>query len=47
VVDVPDRDLTVGDVERLWSQDRLRAVAMRQCGNRLIEWHEQIRAGWL
>jgi hypothetical protein len=47
VVDVPDRDLTVGDVERLWSQDRLRAVAMRQCGNRLIEWHESIRKGWV
>jgi hypothetical protein len=47
VVDVPDRDLTVGDVERLWSQDRLRAVAMRQCGERLIEWHESIRKDWV
>jgi hypothetical protein len=47
VVDIPQRDLTVSDVERLWSQDRLRSVQQRQCGERFLEWHNEIRAGWL
>jgi len=47
VVDIPNRALTVAEVERLWSQDRLRSAAQRQCGQRLIDWHEEIRANWI
>lgn len=46
VVDVPDRDLTVAEVERLWKQDRVRAAASARCGARLIAWVDALRAGW-
>jgi hypothetical protein len=45
-VTIPDRPLTVGEVERLWGQDRLRIVVMRRCGGRLIAWYEELRANW-
>jgi hypothetical protein len=45
-VKIPDRALTVGEVERLWGQDRLRIVVMRRCGGRLIAWYEELRANW-
>lgn len=40
---IPDRDLTVADVERLWAQDRLRAIALQRCGERLLAWFDNIR----
>lgn len=46
VVDIPDRDLTVADVERLWKQERVRASVMARCGKRLIVWIDQLRANW-
>ena len=45
-VDIPRRALTVGDVERLWKQDRLRAVVMQRCGTRLIAFYDQVRRSW-
>jgi hypothetical protein len=45
-VKIPDRALTVGEVERLWGQDRLRIVVMRRCGGRLVAWYEELRANW-
>lgn len=46
VVDVPDRALTYGEVERLWKSDRVRAVVMRRCGLRLVAFYEELRATW-
>jgi hypothetical protein len=45
-VTIPDRELTVGEVERLWAQDRLRIVIMRKCGVRIVAWYEHLRATW-
>jgi len=45
VVDIPVRDLTVAEVERLWKQDRIRAVAMQRCGQRLLTWIDELREG--
>lgn len=45
-VDIPDRALTVAEVERLWKQDRLRIVVMRNCGRRVIAWYDDLRKGW-
>lgn len=35
---IPDRTLTVGDVERGWGSDRARAAELKRCGQRLMEW---------
>lgn len=45
-VEIPDGPLTVGQVERLWKQDRLRIVAMRQCGTRLLAFYDDLRRSW-
>lgn len=43
---IPNRALTVADVESLWKQDRVRLVVMQRCGNRILAWYDQLRAGW-
>ncbi len=43
---IPDRDLTVADVERLWKDDRRRSAAMRRCGLRVIVWYDKLRETW-
>lgn len=43
---IPDRALSVADVEALWKQDRIRAVAEAQCGKRLLEWYQTLQANW-
>jgi hypothetical protein len=45
-VNIPDRALTVGEVEKLWVKDRLRIVIMRKCGVRVVAWYEHLRANW-
>jgi hypothetical protein len=45
-VNLPDRALTVGEVEKLWAQDRLRIAVMRRCGTRLVAWYSELRAKW-
>jgi hypothetical protein len=45
-VTIPDRELTVGEVETLWAKDRLRIVIMRKCGVRVVAWYEHLRATW-
>jgi hypothetical protein len=45
-VTIPDRELTVGEVEKLWGQDRLRIVIMRKCGLRIVAWYQHLRANW-
>jgi hypothetical protein len=46
VGNVPDRDLTVEEVERLWKSDRVRAVVSQRCGKRFVAWYGDLRAGW-
>ena len=46
VVDIPDRALTVGDVERLWKTDRVRSIIMRRCGLRVLTFYDELRANW-
>jgi hypothetical protein len=45
-VPIPSRALTVGEVERLWAQDRLKIVVLRKCGTRLVSWYDRLRATW-
>lgn len=45
VVDIPDRPLTISEVERLWKNERLRAVAQQRCGLRLLKWIDELREG--
>jgi hypothetical protein len=45
-VTIPDRELTVGEVEKLWAQDRLKIVVMRKCGARVVSWYATLRATW-
>lgn len=46
VVEIPPGRLTVGDVEKLWKIDRVRSIAMRRCGTRLIAYYDQLRRSW-
>lgn len=43
VVAIKDAPLTVGEVEALWKNDRVRAVATDRCGKRLVSWYETLR----
>lgn len=45
-VTLPDRALSVADVESLWKQDRTRLVAMRLCGNRFLAWYGDLQRNW-
>lgn len=44
---LPDGPLTVGQVEQLWSDDLVRARAIRRCGQRLVEWYDDLRDSWV
>ena len=46
VVDVPDKALTVAEVEHYWKQDRVRSAAEARCGKRLIVWVDGLRKKW-
>jgi len=43
VVKIKDAPLTVGEVEALWKNDRVRAVATDRCGKRLAAWYDTLR----
>lgn len=45
-VAIPDRALTVADVESLWKQDRVRLAAMRRCGARILAWYGDLQVNW-
>lgn len=45
-VDVPDRALTAGEVEKSWKTDRRVQAAVRNCGLRIAAWYEDLRRGW-
>ena len=44
-VDVPDRDLEVGEIERLWKIDRDSLGRVSACYRRLICQYQDVRAG--
>jgi hypothetical protein len=44
-VDLPDRDLDVGEIERLWKIDRDSLVRVSGCFRRLICQYQDLRAG--
>ena len=44
-VDVPDRDLDVGEIERLWKIDRDSLGRVNGCFRRLICQYQDLRAG--
>jgi hypothetical protein len=46
VVGVPNKALTVAEVESLWKLDRVRVLVNQRCGNRLLSWYESLRARW-
>lgn len=46
VGDVPDKALTVAEVESLWKHDRVRAVVMQKCGQRFLAWYRNIQKNW-
>lgn len=45
-VTVPNKALSVAEVESLWKMDRVRIVAMRTCGARFLSWYGSLRASW-
>jgi hypothetical protein len=45
-VKVPQKALTIAEVESLWKEDRVRAVVLRKCGNRFLAWYEGLRKNW-
>lgn len=46
LVTIPNRDLSVAEVERLWKNDRLRFVIVKKCGQQLDQWQEQLHSRW-
>jgi hypothetical protein len=45
-VGIPDRALTVAEVEALWKQDRVRLAVNRLCGQRILAWYADLQANW-
>jgi len=43
---IPNRALTVSEVEALWKQDRIRSIAQARCGKRMLQWYSQLQADW-
>jgi hypothetical protein len=45
-VGVPQKALTVAEVESLWKQDRVKQVVLRQCGQRFLAWYGDLQKRW-
>ena len=45
-VKVPQKALTIAEVESLWKDDRLHEVVLRKCGNRFLNWYNGLRRSW-
>jgi hypothetical protein len=45
-VKVPQKALTVAEVESLWKQDRIKQVVMRACGERFLAWYGDLQKRW-
>lgn len=44
--EIPERALTVADVERLLKQDGVRIAVLQRCGKRFLAWYDQLKAEW-
>jgi hypothetical protein len=42
-VDIPDRALTIAEVEKLWKQDRVRIAVLRNCAKRALAFYDAQR----
>lgn len=45
-VKVPQKALTIAEVESLWKEDRIRAVVLRKCGSRFLGWYTALQKDW-
>lgn len=45
-VKVPQKALTVAEVESLWKEDRVRLVVMQKCGQRFLAWQGDLQKRW-
>lgn len=45
-VKVPQKALTIAEVESLWKEDRVRAVVIRKCGDRFLTWYASLQKSW-
>lgn len=45
-VEIPDRALTAGETEKFWKGDRRILAALGRCGQRFLDWYDQLRMGW-
>lgn len=43
---VPQKSLTVAEVESLWKQDRVKQVVLRACGERFLAWYGDLQKSW-
>lgn len=43
---VPQKALTVAEVESLWKQDRIKQAVLRQCGQRFLAWYGDLQKRW-
>lgn len=44
--DVPQRALSVAEVEALWKKDRVRIVVIQTCGERFLAWYSDLQKEW-
>lgn len=45
-VEIPERALDAGEVEKFWKGDRRILAALRRCGVRFEAWYEDLRTHW-
>lgn len=45
-IEIPERALTEGEVERLWGDDRRILGALGRCGLRFVAWYDELRVNW-
>lgn len=45
-VKMPQKALTIAEVESLWKEDRIRAVVLRKCGDRFVKWYDSLQRAW-
>lgn len=43
---LPDRDMTVAEVEAAWKSDRVRFRMTKSCALRFLAWYDDVRARW-
>jgi predicted small secreted protein len=43
---VPQKALTVAEVESLWKQDRVHEVVLQRCGKRFLAWYGDLQRAW-